>query len=137
MSDSMKALTEAVRGRVITASDPDYDDARAVYNAMHDRRPRAVVRCRDSADVIAVVKAARDSGVDLAIRGGGHSVPGFGTVDDGLVVDLSPMRGVRVDPAKKVARVGGGATLGDVDHATYPFGLAAPAGSSPQLGWPA
>jgi FAD/FMN-containing dehydrogenase len=128
MSDTIKALTETVRGRVITASDPDYDDARAVYNAMHDRKPCAVVQCTDSADVMAVIAAARDSGVDLAIRGGGHSVPGFGTVDDGLVIDLSPMRGVRIDPAKKVARVGGGATLGDVDHATYPFGLAAPGG---------
>ncbi|MFE3452576.1 FAD-binding oxidoreductase [Nonomuraea sp. NPDC059194] len=128
MSDTIKALTETVRGRVITASDPDYDDARAVYNAMHDRRPRAVVQCTDSADVMAVIAVARDSGLDLAVRGGRHSVPGFGTVDDGLVIDLSPMKGVRVDPAKKVARVGGGATLGDVDHATYPFGLAAPGG---------
>ena len=112
MSDTIKALTETVRGRVITASDPDYDDARAVYNAMHDRRPHAVVQCTDSADVMAVVAAARDRGVDLAIRGGGHSVPGFGTVDDGLVIDLSPMKGVRVDPNKRVARVGGGATWG-------------------------
>ena len=103
MSDTIKALTEAVRGRVITASDLDYDDARAVYNAMHDRKPLAVVQCTDSGDVMAVIAAARDSGVDLAIRGGGHSVPGFGTVDDGLVIDLSPMKGVRVNPAKKVA----------------------------------
>jgi FAD/FMN-containing dehydrogenase len=128
MSKMIETLTESVRGRVITASDPDYDDARAVHNAMHDRKPLAIVRCTDSADVMAVIAAAGDFGVDLAIRGGGHSVPGFGTVDDGLVIDLSPMRGVRVDPAKKVARVGGGATLGDVDHATYPFGLAAPGG---------
>lgn len=124
----VKALAETVRGRVVTGSDPDYDDARAVHNAMHDRSPLAVVRCTDSADVMAVIAAARDTGVDLAIRGGGHSVPGFGTVDDGLVIDLSPMKGVRVDPAKKVARFGGGATWGDVDHATYPFGLAAPGG---------
>jgi len=128
MSDPIETLTAAVRGRVVTPSDSDYDDARAVYNAMHDRRPRAVVRCVDSADVMAAVAAARDHGLDLAIRGGGHSVPGFGTVDDGLVIDLSPMNGVRVDPVKKVVRVGGGATLGDMDHATYPFGLAAPGG---------
>ena len=128
MTDPIQALTQAVRGRVITASDPDYDTARAVYNGMHDRKPKAVIRCVDSADVIAAVVAARDSGFDLAIRGGGHSVPGFGTVDDGLVIDLSPMNNVRVDPRKKVARVGGGATWGDVDHATYPFGLAAPGG---------
>jgi FAD/FMN-containing dehydrogenase len=128
MKDKIKALSETVRGRVIIASDPGYDDARAVYNAMHDRRPRAVVQCTDSADVMAVIAAARDHGVDLAIRGGGHSVPGFGTVDDGLVIDLSPMKGVRIDPVKKVAWVGGGATMGDVDHATYPFGLAVPGG---------
>jgi FAD/FMN-containing dehydrogenase len=128
MTPTIKALNETVRGRVVTASDPDYDDARAVYNAMHDRKPLAVVRCTDAADVKAVIAAARDSDVDLAIRGGGHSVPGFGTVDDGLVIDLSSMTGVQVDPAKNVARVAGGATLGDLDRATYPFGLAAPSG---------
>ena len=94
---------------------------------MHDRRPRAVIQCMDAADVMAAVAAARDGGFDLAIRGEGHSVPGFGTVD-GVVIDLSPMKNVQVDPVKKVVRVGGGATWGDVDHATYPFGLAAPGG---------
>src|SRR5215475_2943277 len=128
MSDTIKALTEALRGRVIIPSDSDYDDARVVYNAMHDRKPRAVIQCVDSADVMATVAAGRDAGLDVAIRGGGHSVPGLGTVDDGLVIDLSKMKNVRVDPIKKAARVGGGATWGDVDHATYPFGLAAPGG---------
>jgi FAD/FMN-containing dehydrogenase len=128
MSNIIKMLTEKVRGRVITGSDSDYDEARAVYNAMHDRKPRAIIQCVDSADVMAAVAAGRDVGLDLAIRGGGHSVPGFGTVEGGLVVDLSRMRSVRVDPIKKTARVGGGATWGDVDHATYPFGLAAPGG---------
>jgi FAD/FMN-containing dehydrogenase len=128
MSKMIETLTESVRGRVITASDSDYDDARVVYNAMHDRKPRAIVQCVDSADVMAAVAAGRDGGLDLAIRGGAHSVPGFGTVDDGLVIDLSRMNNVRIDPAKKVAWVGGGATWGDVDHATYPFGLAAPGG---------
>jgi hypothetical protein len=128
MGDTIKAMTEAVRGRVVTPSDSDYDDARVVYNAMHDRRPRAIIRCRDSADVMAAVAAARDGGFDLAIRGGGHSVPGFGAVDDGLVIDLSPIKNVWVDPVKKIVRVGGGATWGDVDHAIYPFGLAAPGG---------
>ncbi len=128
MSNIIKALTETVRGRVITGSDLDYDEARAVYNGMHDRKPRAVVQCVDSADVMAAVAAGRDARLDVAIRGGGHSVPGFGTVDGGLVIDLSRMRNVRVDPMKKVAWVGGGTTWGDVDHATYPFGLAAPGG---------
>ena len=99
MKDTIEALSETVRGRVITHSDADYDDARQVYNAMHDRKPRAVVQCVDSADVMAAVAAGRDSGLDLAIRGGGHSVPGFGSVDDGLVIDLSPINNVWVDPA--------------------------------------
>ena len=128
MRDTIEALTEAARGRVITPSDSDYDDARVVYNAMHDRKPSAVIQCVDAADVMAAVAAARDGDLDLAVRGGGHSVPGFGTVDDGLVMDLSAMNHVLVDPDKKVARVGGGATWGDLDHATYPFGLAAPGG---------
>ena len=128
MRDTIEVLTEAVRGRVITPSDYDYDDARAVYNGMHDRKPSAVIQCVDAADVMAAVAAARRGGLDLAVRGGGHSVPAFGTVDDGLVIDLSTMNRVRVDPDKKVAHVGGGATWGDVDHATYPFGLAAPGG---------
>ncbi len=128
MSNTIETLTETVRGCVITPTDPGYDDARTVYNAMHDRRPGAIIQCVDAADVMAVVAASRDGDFDLAIRGGGHSVAGFGTLDNGLVIDLSKMNNVRVDPVKKVARVGGGATLGDVDHATYPFGLAAPGG---------
>ena len=106
MSNIIEALTETVRGRVITRSDSDYDEARAVYNAMHDRKPRAVIQCVDSADAMAAVAAGRDAGLDVAIRGGGHSVPGLGTVEDGLVIDLSKMKNVRVDPIKKVARVG-------------------------------
>lgn len=128
MSNLISALADNVRGRIVTAAHADYDDARAVYNGMHDRSPGAIIQCVDSADVMATVNACRDNGLDLGVRGGGHSVPGFGTIDEGLVVDLSPMNYVQVDPVKKVARVGGGATLGDVDHATYPFGLAAAGG---------
>ena len=128
MRDMIETLTQAVRGRVVTSTDPDYDEARAVYNGMHDRRPVAVVQCSDAADVMAAVAAGRENGLELAIRGGGHSVPGFGTVDDGLVIDLAPINNIRVDPRNKVAWVGGGATWGDVDHATYPFGLAVPGG---------
>ncbi len=128
MTTTLEAIEIAARGRVLTSDDADYDDARSVYNAMHDRRPRAIVQCVDSADVMATITAAAESGLDLAVRGGGHSVPGFGTVDGGLVADLSAMRGVTVDPVKRTARVGGGATWADVDHATYPFGLAAPGG---------
>ena len=100
MGFAIDALSEALRGRAVTPSDSDYDDARAVYNGMHDRRPPAVVQCADSADVMAAVAAGRDGGFDLAIRGGGHSVPGFGTVDDGLVIDLSTMNNVWGDPKR-------------------------------------
>jgi FAD/FMN-containing dehydrogenase len=128
MAASIESLQDQVRGEVVRPDAPGYDDARKVYNGMHDRRPRAVVQCADAADVIATVKTAHDGGLDLAVRGGGHSVPGFGTVDDGLVIDLSGMRNVQVDPAAGVARAGGGALWGDFDHATNAFGLSTTGG---------
>ena len=128
MGASIESLQERVRGEVVEPGAPGYDEARKVYNGMHDRRPRAVVQCADTADVIATVQTAHDEGLDLAVRGGGHSVPGFGTVDDGLVVDLSGMRNVQVDPAAGVARAGGGALWGDFDHATNAFGLSTTGG---------
>jgi FAD/FMN-containing dehydrogenase len=122
------ALGEQVRGPVIRPGDEDYDQARAVHNGMIDRRPALIARCVDVADVMAVVNFARDNEATLAVRCGGHSVAGFGTVDDGIVLDLSPMKGVRVDPVARVATVQGGCTLGDLDHATHAFGLATPGG---------
>jgi FAD/FMN-containing dehydrogenase len=113
---------------VIAATDPGYDEARSVYNAMIDRRPLAVVQAMNAGDVIAGVNFARETGLDLSVRGGGHSVPGFGTNDGGVVIDLSRMRGVRVDPAGLTARVEGGATWGDYHSATYPFGLVSTGG---------
>ena len=109
MSDIIKALRETVRGRVIGPAESDYDDARAVYNAMHDRKPRALIQCVDSADVMAAVAAGRDGGLDLAIRGGGHSVPGFGTVDDGLVIDpKAPLAlDLLLEHVQQVHRIGG------------------------------
>lgn len=121
-------LREAVRGDIITPADSGYDEARVVRNAMIDRRPAVVVRCADAADVIAAVRHAADNGLDVAIRGGAHSVPGFGTCDDGVVIDLSRMRNVRVDVRAATASVSGGATWGDFNHATYPFGLATTGG---------
>ena len=103
-------LREQVRGEVITPGDEGYEDARKIYNAMIDRRPSVVVRPLNAGDVIAAVNHARENDLDLAVRGGGHSVPGFGTVDDGVVIDLSRMRGVRVDPENQLARAEGGAT---------------------------
>ncbi|MGH7813432.1 MAG: FAD-binding oxidoreductase [Candidatus Binataceae bacterium] len=125
---AVKAFASAVRGKVIDPSDKAYESARKVYNATIDRRPALIVRCADVADVIACVGFAREHSMPLAIRAGSHSVPGFGTCDGGVVADLSPMKGIRVDPARRVARVQTGCTWGDFDHATHPFGLATPGG---------
>jgi hypothetical protein len=122
------ALELAMRGSITAPGDPDYDDRRKLYNAMIDRRPALIARCTDAADVMAAIGHARREAMPLAIRGGGHNGAGLGSVDDGLVIDLSGMRGVIVDPASRVARVLGGSLIGDVDHATHPFGLALPSG---------
>ncbi len=119
---------EGFRGAVVRTDDPDYDDARALYNAMIDKRPRLIVRCTDVADVVAAVTLGRESGGLVAVRGGGHNGPGLGSCDDGLVIDLSPMKGVRVDPRRRTVRVAAGCTQADVDHATHVYGLAVPAG---------
>src|SRR6185503_2667159 len=108
--------------------DAQYDEVRALYNGMIDKRPRLIARCVDVADVIAAVNFGREQGVLIAIRGGGHNGPGLGSVDDGLVIDLSLMKSVRVDPANRTVRIGPGCTSGDVDHATHAFGLAVPFG---------
>jgi FAD/FMN-containing dehydrogenase len=121
-------LQARLRGEVIQAGDEQYDRARAVYNAMIDRHPALIARCADVADVIAAVNFAREQGLTVAIRGGGHNGGGLGICDDGLVIDLSGLKGVRVDPAARTARVAGGCTWGDVDHATHAFGLATPSG---------
>ncbi len=114
--------------RAILPGDPAYEGARRVWNGMIDRCPAMIVPCRGPADVIAAVRFARDRNLVLAVRGGGHNVAGFGTCDGGLVIDLSPMRGVRVDPEAKTVRVEAGATLGDVDRETQVFDLAVPGG---------
>jgi FAD/FMN-containing dehydrogenase len=121
-------LREQVRGDVIAPDGGAYEEARKVYNGMIDKRPAVVVRPVNAGDVIAAVNFARESGIDLAIRGGSHGVPGFGTCDGGVVVDLSRMKGVRVDPAKRAARAEGGATWGDLNAATHAFGLATTGG---------
>jgi FAD binding domain-containing protein/berberine-like enzyme len=121
-------LREQVRGEVITPDDERYEQARQVYNAMIDRRPAVVVRCTNTGDVTAAVNFAREHQLDLAVRGGSHSMPGFGTCDDGVVIDLSGMRGVHVDPASSTARAEGGATWGDFNAATHAFGLATTGG---------
>jgi len=124
----LERLTESLRGPLLQPTDDEYDEARSVYNAMHDRRPALIVQAVDVADVIAAVTFAREQGLSLALRGGGHSVPGFGTCDDGLVLDLGRMKGIRVDPASNSVRAEGGCTLGDLNHATHAFGMSVPAG---------
>ena len=111
---AIDAFAQQLRGELITRSSPDYDDARKVYNAMIDRKPLLIARCADVADVIASVNFARDNHLLLAIRGGGHNGPGLGVCDDGLVIDLSQMKGIRVDPIARTARVEGGALLSGV-----------------------
>jgi UDP-N-acetylenolpyruvoylglucosamine reductase len=125
---TLEKLREQVRGDVIAAEDDGYEQARRVYNAMIDRRPIVVVRPSNAGDVIAAVNFARESRVDVSIRGGGHSVPGFGTCDGGVVIDLSRMRSVRVNPGKRTARAEGGSTWGDFNAATHAFGLATTGG---------
>ena len=127
-TDAVTAFQQRLRGRLIQPGDADYDSARALYNGMIDKRPRMIVRAANVADVISCVNFAREQGLLLAIRGGGHNGPGLGSCNDGLVIDLSAMNGVRVDPSNRTVRVEPGCTSGDVDHATHAFGLAVPFG---------
>src|SRR5215467_1771552 len=122
------AISGGVAGQVIRPADPEYDVARRIWNASIDKHPGLIVRCAGAADVVQAVKFARENDLVVSIRGGGHNVAGRALNDDGLVIDLSLMRAVFVDPAKGTARVQGGATLGDLDRETHAFGLAVPAG---------
>ncbi len=128
VGNTIADLRGKTRGQIVTKDEGDYETARKVYNGMIDRRPLAVVRAAGVADVMATVDFARENDLALSIRGGAHSVPGFGTNDGGIVIDLGRMKGIRVDAAARTARAEGGCTWGDFFHATYPFGLAAPGG---------
>ena len=128
MASTVEELRAEIRGQLVAPDDPEYDEARAVYNAMIDRRPAAVVRAAGVPDVVAAVGHARENGLPLAVRGGGHSVPGFGTVDDGVVIDLSGMREVTVVAGARTARAQGGTTWGVFNDATHAHGLATTGG---------
>src|SRR5262245_47838488 len=121
-SHAFPDLAQGFRGQLVSPSDAAYEEARKLYNGMIDKRPRLIARCADVADVITAVNFGREKNMRVAIRGGGHNGPGLGSVDDGLVIDMSAMTGVRVDPVARTARVAAGCTQGDVDHATHPFG---------------
>lgn len=127
-SETIAQFGQALRGALIGREHPDYDAARKLYNGMIDKRPLLIARCADVADVITAVNFGRDNRLPIAIRGGGHNGPGLGSVDDGLVIDMSLIRGVRVDPKAGTVRVGAGCVTGEVDHATHAFGLAVPFG---------
>jgi len=128
MTERTTVQIPGFRGDVIASDDHDYDDARAVWNGTVDRRPRLIARCRGTADVAAAVRFARDSDLGIAVRGGGHNVAGTAVCDDGIVIDLSAMRAVSVDPVRRRSHVQGGALWGDVDHETQAHGLATTGG---------
>jgi FAD/FMN-containing dehydrogenase len=126
---TVQELREAVRGEILTPADQGYEEASRIWNGAHDgHRPALVVRCTGAADVIAAVGFARSNDLEIAARGGGHSIAGFSTCDDGIVIDLSPMKDVRVDPTAQRAIVGGGAVWADVDHETQAHALATTGG---------
>ena len=127
-AQTMDQLRSAFRGELIQPTDAAYESARKVYNGMIDKRPQLIARCVDVADVMAAIQYGRESQLLTAIRGGGHNGAGLGTCDGGLVIDLSRMKGIRVDPAARTVRAEGGCVWGDVDHATHAFGMAAPCG---------
>jgi len=126
--EAVTQFKSQLRGEVIEPTDARYDDARKVYNAMISRKPRLIAMCADVADVITAVRFGKQQGLKVSIRGGGHNAGGLGVCDDGLVIDLSSIKYVHVDPSAKTVRAGGGCTWGDVDHATHAFGLAVPSG---------
>jgi len=125
---SVEKLAEVFSGELLLPADPSFDQARRVWNVMIDKRPSLIVRPRGAADVRAAVWFARENGLPVAVRCGGHSVAGKGVCDDGLLIDLSAMKGVRVDPARRTVRANGGVLWGEYDHETQAFGLASPGG---------
>jgi FAD/FMN-containing dehydrogenase len=129
-----RMLRSTVDGPVLEPGDPGYDDARSVWNAMIDRRPRYVVRCTSAADVAAAVRFATEHELEIGVRCGGHAITGHAVPDDGLMIDLRPMGAAAVDPAERKAHVQGGALLGALDHAAQQYGLATTAGNVSHTG---
>ena len=132
--EPVQQFKTSLRGGLVQPGDLNYDEVRKIFNAMIDKRPALVAQCHDVADVITAVNFGRENKLEIAVRGGGHHGAGLSLVDNGLVIDLSLMKGVRVDPKAKTVLVQGGCTLGDVDHATQAFGLATPIGINSSTG---
>lgn len=128
------ALGEQLDGTLLTPADPGYDKARTIWNAMIEKRPKLIAACRSTADVVAAVRHARSHSLEVSVRGGGHNVAGNAICEGGLMIDLSPMNSVDIDPQRMRVAVGGGCTLGDVDRATQPHGLAVPSGIVSETG---
>jgi FAD/FMN-containing dehydrogenase len=128
LEEALSKLSPNLRGSVITPASGEYETARKVYNGMIDRRPDAIVRCANVSDVRAAVNFARQESLTVAVRGGGHNGAGLGVCDHGIVIDLSPMKGVRVDPGTNTVRAEAGCTQADLNHAAHDFGLAVPVG---------
>src|SRR6266496_6725815 len=131
---TLEEFKTSLRGELIDRSDERYDAARKLWNGMFDRRPTLIARCAGTADVISAVTFARDNRLQVAVRGGGHSFPGHSVCDGGLVIDLSPMKGIRVDPATRTARAQPGVKWIDFDHETQAFGLATTGGTVSDTG---
>ena len=121
-------LQDGFRGELLRPADPGYEDARRVWNSSISRFPALIARCAGVADVISAVRFARDTGLLMAVRGGGHSFPGLSVCDGGFLIDLSPMKGIRVDPEARTVRAQAGVLLGELDRETQAFGLAVPYG---------
>jgi len=133
---ALRELGATFRGELVAPADPGYAVHRRVWNGSIDRFPALVARCADAGDVTAAVDLARRTGLPVAVRGGGHSFPGASVLDGGVVVDLSLMREIHVDPVARTARVQGGVLVGELDRATQTLGLASPGASSAIPGWP-
>ena len=130
----IEELKASLRGQLIRPGDDGYDDARKIWNGMFDKRPGVIARCTGAADVISAVNFARTNNLPVAVRGGGHSFAGHSTCDGGILVDLSPMKSVRVDPVQRTARAEGGVRWGEFDHETQAFGLAVTGGQVSDTG---
>jgi FAD/FMN-containing dehydrogenase len=133
-NEKIEKLKKIIAGRLVVSSDTDYDDVRAIWNAMIDRRPAVIVQCANAADVKHALTFAKENGLEISIRGAGHNIAGSSLIDEGLVIDFSKMTAVRVDPDKKRAYAEPGATLGDFDKATQEHGLATPLGINSTTG---
>jgi FAD/FMN-containing dehydrogenase len=132
----VRAFGAALRGRLLRPADPTYEAARSVWNAAIDRRPALIARCAGAADVIRAVDFARANNLLVSVRGGGHGVAGFAVCDDGLMIDLSGMKGIRVDAASRAVRAEPGVTVGEFDRETQPSAWRPPAASCPRRGSP-